>query len=256
MWPSARKSPVIAVADDGPDRGHRQRRNNPPSAFGQRRAFAGNGRDGDAGSGERPARPGSTSPAASASSAQRHAQDTEHPGANGYEAFHSLRLGRVLEDAHFQVAGKTGTAQVNSPGLDYRDVTWFDFYGPFSDPRYAVVVMVVGGGSGGKTWHRWRRDLQSDCGDGKQRHLRRAMREIETVRGESHERKSDLTGPAGGDGGAGRGRGVFPFQASGAGAQEPSPAEVFPANRLCLAGAAAGAAFCLVDYSKVARWSR
>jgi penicillin-binding protein 2 len=78
-------------------------------------------------------------------------QDTEHPGANGYDAFHGIKAGRVLEDAHFQVAGKTGTAQVNSPGLDYRDVTWFDSYGPFNDPRYAVVVMVVGGGSGGTT---------------------------------------------------------------------------------------------------------
>jgi penicillin-binding protein 2 len=57
----------------------------------------------------------------------------------------------VLQDAHFQVAGKTGTAQVNSPGLDYRRVTWFDSYGPFDEPRYAVVVMIVDGGSGGKT---------------------------------------------------------------------------------------------------------
>jgi len=81
----------------------------------------------------------------------RHAmlEDTEHPGANGYEKFHPAR--RVLEQAHFQVAGKTGTAQVKSPALDYKHVTWFDSYGPYDDPRYAVVVMIVDGGSGGLT---------------------------------------------------------------------------------------------------------
>ena len=77
-------------------------------------------------------------------------QDTEQAcPSDGYEAFHTSA--RVLEDAHFQVAGKTGTAQVNSTGLDYRKVTWFDSYGPFNDPRYAVVVMIVDGGSGGRT---------------------------------------------------------------------------------------------------------
>jgi penicillin-binding protein 2 len=35
--------------------------------------------------------------------------------------------------------------------LDYRRVTWFDSYGPFDEPRYAVVVMIVDGGSGGTT---------------------------------------------------------------------------------------------------------
>ena len=69
-------------------------------------------------------------------------QDTEHPGANGYDAFH--KEGRPLL-AQFHVAGKTGTAQVNSPALDYKHVTWFDSYGPYEDPRYAVVVMVVDG---------------------------------------------------------------------------------------------------------------
>ena len=49
------------------------------------------------------------------------------------------------------MAGKTGTAQVNSPALDYKRVTWFDSYGPYDDPRYAVVVMIVDGTSGGDT---------------------------------------------------------------------------------------------------------
>ena len=83
----------------------------------------------------------------------RHAmlEDVEHPGvpSNAYKAFHAA--GGVLEQAHFQVAGKTGTAQVKSPALDYRKVTWFDSYGPYDDPRYAVVVMIVDGGSGGGT---------------------------------------------------------------------------------------------------------
>ncbi len=30
-------------------------------------------------------------------------------------------------------------------------MTWFVSYGPFDDPRYAVVVMIVDGGSGGGT---------------------------------------------------------------------------------------------------------
>jgi penicillin-binding protein 2 len=80
----------------------------------------------------------------------RHAmlEDTEHPGANGHEAF--FPGGRAaLPD--FQVAGKTGTAQVKSPALDYKLVTWFDSYAPYDNPRYAVVVMIVDGGSGGGT---------------------------------------------------------------------------------------------------------
>ena len=84
----------------------------------------------------------------------RHAmlQDTEHPGehplANAYGAFHAGGRAKLTE---FHVAGKTGTAQVNSPALDYKRVTWFDSYGPYEDPRYAVVVMIVDGGSGGGT---------------------------------------------------------------------------------------------------------
>ena len=85
----------------------------------------------------------------------RHAmlQDTEHPGehpgANAYPAFHDAGGRDKLPDFH--VAGKTGTAQVNSPALDYKHVTWFDSYGPYEDPRYAVVVMIVDGVSGGGT---------------------------------------------------------------------------------------------------------
>lgn len=51
---------------------------------------------------------------------------------------------------NFPVGGKTGTAQVLRNGrMDY--ITWFASYGPFEDPRYAVVVMVESGASGGGT---------------------------------------------------------------------------------------------------------
>jgi penicillin-binding protein 2 len=52
------------------------------------------------------------------------------------------------------VCGKTGTAQVRRPqsmggGMDH--VVWFASYAPFEAPRYAVVVMVESGSSGGGT---------------------------------------------------------------------------------------------------------
>ena len=80
----------------------------------------------------------------------RHAMlgDTEAPGANAYNAFHRSSHA-VLQQAGFRVAGKTGTAQVASSDLDYKKVTWFDSYGPYEDPRYAVVVMIINGASGG-----------------------------------------------------------------------------------------------------------
>jgi penicillin-binding protein 2 len=52
----------------------------------------------------------------------------------------------------FNVCGKTGTAQVRRTraeggGMDH--TTWFVAYAPFESPRYAVVVMVESGPSGG-----------------------------------------------------------------------------------------------------------
>lgn len=43
------------------------------------------------------------------------------------------------------IAGKTGTAEVNGK----HDTSWFASFGPVGDPRYAVVVMVEQGGTGG-----------------------------------------------------------------------------------------------------------
>jgi penicillin-binding protein 2 len=52
------------------------------------------------------------------------------------------------------VAGKTGTAQFATRynGQAVKDQrTWFMSFAPFDKPRYAIVVMVEGGESGGKT---------------------------------------------------------------------------------------------------------
>ena len=79
----------------------------------------------------------------------RHAMlmDTEHPDANAYKAFHQGDTPYIKE---WHIAGKTGTAQIIDAGHKDRD-TWFVSFGPYETPRYAVVVMVEGGGSGGGT---------------------------------------------------------------------------------------------------------
>ncbi|MBA4148897.1 MAG: hypothetical protein H0X66_12345 [Verrucomicrobia bacterium] len=58
--------------------------------------------------------------------------------------------GRAAYIPNFHVGGKTGTAEVQKAGrMD--TITWFASYGPFEDPKYAVVVMVESGASGGGT---------------------------------------------------------------------------------------------------------
>jgi len=53
-----------------------------------------------------------------------------------------------IED--YAVCGKTGTAEVRTGGR--RDkITWFASYAPYERPRYAVVVMLESGISGGLT---------------------------------------------------------------------------------------------------------
>ncbi|MEO7299399.1 MAG: penicillin-binding transpeptidase domain-containing protein [Verrucomicrobiota bacterium] len=51
----------------------------------------------------------------------------------------------------FRVAGKTGTAQVMKGRVVIDHITWFVSFAPFEKPRYAVVVMVQSGTSGGGT---------------------------------------------------------------------------------------------------------
>ena len=48
------------------------------------------------------------------------------------------------------ISGKTGTAQIRTPkGIDW--ITWFVSFAPHDNPKYAVVVMVESGSSGGGT---------------------------------------------------------------------------------------------------------
>ena len=51
----------------------------------------------------------------------------------------------VFSGFPYQVAGKTGTAQVNNKD----DYAWFACYAPANNPRYAVAVLVEQGGHGG-----------------------------------------------------------------------------------------------------------
>ena len=69
-----------------------------------------------------------------------------------------------IEDPKYQFAGKTGTSQVKritelerELDLDIsqipyknRDHAWFIAFGPYSNPRYAMSVLVEHGGSGSK----------------------------------------------------------------------------------------------------------
>jgi len=50
----------------------------------------------------------------------------------------------------YSVCGKTGTAEIKGNGVKDK-VTWFASFAPFESPRYAVVVMVESGASGGRT---------------------------------------------------------------------------------------------------------
>lgn len=50
----------------------------------------------------------------------------------------------------FQVCGKTGTAEIKGNGLKDK-VTWFASFAPYESPRYAIIVMVESGASGGGT---------------------------------------------------------------------------------------------------------
>ena len=61
--------------------------------------------------------------------------------------------GRYVQGCGFRVCGKTGTAERNETRADgqKKNTTWFASYAPYESPRYAVVVMVEDGQSGGAT---------------------------------------------------------------------------------------------------------
>lgn len=69
-------------------------------------------------------------------------QDTESPEGTG----------KAAAIPGYRVCGKTGTAQVTDARNELVDhITWFASFAPFENPKYAVVVMVESGGSGGAT---------------------------------------------------------------------------------------------------------
>jgi penicillin-binding protein 2 len=60
--------------------------------------------------------------------------------------------GRLAKIEGYRVCAKTGTAQIEDyTGRVQDHMTWFASYAPYEDPRYAVVVMVQSGKSGGDT---------------------------------------------------------------------------------------------------------
>lgn len=59
--------------------------------------------------------------------------------------------GRSAAISGFRIAGKTGTAQVALRNQEFDHITWFVSFAPFDEPKYAVVVMVQSGASGGGT---------------------------------------------------------------------------------------------------------
>ncbi len=67
--------------------------------------------------------------------------DVEERGGTGTEAaVPGLKIG-----------GKTGTAEVEHGGRIVDKTTWFASFAPVDRPKWAVVVMVESGASGGKT---------------------------------------------------------------------------------------------------------
>lgn len=79
--------------------------------------------------------------------------DTEDPEwGTAFTAFHDERDRKTPVLKNFRVGGKTGTAQVKGRrGREDHYTVWFASYAPYESPRYAVVVMVDHGSSGGRT---------------------------------------------------------------------------------------------------------
>ena len=68
--------------------------------------------------------------------------DTEDPEGTGK---HAVVPG-------LRICGKTGTAQIqNERNVKTGQTTWFASFAPYGNPRWAVVVMVEDGASGGDT---------------------------------------------------------------------------------------------------------
>lgn len=61
--------------------------------------------------------------------------------------------GKAVQGCGFRVCGKTGTAELDvlRPDGGLKNTTWFGSFAPYESPRYAVVIMVENGASGGGT---------------------------------------------------------------------------------------------------------
>ncbi|MBP7825246.1 MAG: hypothetical protein KA236_01640 [Verrucomicrobia bacterium] len=82
--------------------------------------------------------------------------DTEDPEGTAYKPFREY----YRQPHAWRVCGKTGTAQVmDAHNRLTGHTTWFIAYAPYEAPRYAVVVMVEDGGSGGGTCAPIARDI-------------------------------------------------------------------------------------------------
>jgi penicillin-binding protein 2 len=59
--------------------------------------------------------------------------------------------GREAEVPGLNVCGKTGTAEVKQGRTLLDKIAWFVSFAPLESPRYAVVIVIESGGSGGRT---------------------------------------------------------------------------------------------------------
>ena len=60
--------------------------------------------------------------------------------------------GKAASVPGLRIAGKTGTAEVKDiHGIITDHTTWFASFAPYEHPKYAVIVMVQSGRSGGVT---------------------------------------------------------------------------------------------------------
>src|SRR5207302_5811999 len=72
--------------------------------------------------------------------------DTEDPEGTGRHVRDRFPL------TGLRICGKTGTAQVqDEKNIKTGQITWFASFAPYESPRWAVVVMVEDGKSGGES---------------------------------------------------------------------------------------------------------